>query len=51
MKGAGGNNIEGGMPDRCPVGEQLGSGRDHATARTGVAKAVNLAVMECCFFE
>ena len=37
---------EGSLPGRCPVGEQLRSGRHQKTARTGCPKKMNVAVME-----
>ena len=42
---------EGSLPGKCPVGEQLRSGRHQKTARTGFPKKMNVAVMECYFLS
>ncbi|XP_063592543.1 uncharacterized protein LOC134769733 [Penaeus indicus] len=51
VNGAGSNDAEGTTPGRCPMGEQRGPGRHHATARTGWTKEMNIAVMECYFLS
>ena len=51
VNGTGSNIAEGATPGRCPMGEQRGPGRHHATARTGWTKEMNVAVMECYFLS
>ncbi|XP_063599202.1 uncharacterized protein LOC134775604 [Penaeus indicus] len=51
VNGAGSSDAEGTTPGRCPMGEQRGPGRHHATARTGWTKEKNIAVMECYFLS
>ena len=51
VNGAGSHSAEGASSGRCPMGEQRGPGRHHATARIGWTKDMNIAVMECYFLS